>query len=63
MCTCKKCFRNIGDYLFCPYCGAAQSGSFLTLEQIYKEWSGLYYRKVGKKGREGYEKPGTLSMF
>lgn len=55
MCTCKKCFRNIGDYLFCPYCGAAQSGSFLTLEQIYKEWSGLYYRKVGKKGREGYE--------
>ena len=55
MCVCKKCQQEIGEYRFCPYCGASQSNTFLTLEQIYQEWSSLYYRKVGRKGREGYE--------
>ena len=53
--TCKKCFREIGEYPFCPYCGASQGSNLLTLEQIYSEWSTLYFRKVGRKSREGYE--------
>ena len=53
--TCKKCFREIGEYPFCPYCGASQNSNQLTLEQIYTEWSMLYFRKVGRKSREGYE--------
>lgn len=52
---CKKCFREIGEYPFCPYCGASQKSNLLTLEQIYTEWSMLYFRKVGRKSREGYE--------
>ena len=36
---CKKCFREIGEYPFCPYCGASQKSNLLTLEQIYTEWS------------------------
>lgn len=51
---CKKCFREIGEYPFCPYCGASQKSNLLTLEQIYTEWSMLYFRKVGRKSREGY---------
>lgn len=35
--TCKKCFREIGEYPFCPYCGASQGSNLLTLEQIYSE--------------------------
>ena len=57
--TCKKCFREIGEYPFCPYCGASQGSNLLTLEQIYSEWSTLYFRKVGRKSREGYENAWT----
>lgn len=28
---CKKCFREIGEYPFCPYCGASQKSNLLTL--------------------------------
>lgn len=52
---CKKCTRDIGNYLFCPHCGTNQSTSSLTLGQVYSDWSILYYRKIGKKTREGYE--------
>lgn len=52
---CKKCTRDIGTYLFCPYCGTNQSRSSMTLGQVYSDWSALYYRKIGKKTREGYE--------
>lgn len=52
---CKKCLREIKDYPFCPFCGASQNSNLLTLEQIYSEWSTLYFRKVGRKSREGYE--------
>ena len=31
---CKKCFREIGEYPFCPYCGASQKSNLLTLEKI-----------------------------
>ena len=52
---CKKCTRDVGTYLFCPHCGTNQSTSSLTLGQVYSDWSALYYRKIGKKTREGYE--------
>lgn len=52
---CKKCLREIKNYPFCPFCGASQNSNLLTLEQIYSEWSTLYFRKVGRKSREGYE--------
>lgn len=52
---CKKCLREIKNYPFCPFCGASQNSNLLTLEQIYSEWSTLYFRKVGRKAREGYE--------
>ena len=51
---CKKCTRDVGTYLFCPHCGTNQSTSSLTLGQVYSDWSALYYRKIGKKTREGY---------
>ena len=50
--TCKKCFREIGEYPFCPYCGASQGSNLLTLEQIYSEWSTLYLIKIGRRSRE-----------
>ena len=52
---CKKCLREIKNYPFCPFCGASQNSNLLTLEQIYSEWSTLYFRKVGRKSREGYQ--------
>lgn len=61
---CKKCSRDVGKFLFCPYCGTNQSSSSLTLGQIYLDWSELYYRKIGKKTREGYENAwNTLRML
>lgn len=55
MSQCVRCGKKIGNYLFCPYCGVYQQRNEITLGGIYKEWSSLHYRKIGKKTREGYD--------
>lgn len=64
MSSCKKCAREIGNYPFCPMCGAAQKGNQVTLCEIYSDWRAVYFRKIGRKGKEGYENAWkTLSVL
>ena len=64
MSSCKKCAREIGKYPFCPMCGAAQNVNQVTLCEIYSDWRAVYFRKIGRKGKEGYENAWkTLSVL
>ena len=45
-------------------CGAAQNVNQVTLCEIYSDWRAVYFRKIGRKGKEGYENAWkTLSVL
>lgn len=46
-----------------PLLRASQGSNLLTLEQIYSEWSTLYFRKVGRKSAKDMKTPGGRSTF
>lgn len=54
---CKKCGALVPDGKYCLICGWEQQKTTYepSLQDIYEQWKRRRFRKLSKKGREGYE--------
>lgn len=50
---CNCCGASVPDAPFCCQCGTPQRP--MTLGALHESWKKVHYRRIGKKGIEGYE--------
>lgn len=50
---CNCCGASVPDAPFCCQCGTPQKP--MTLGALHESWKKVHYRRIGKKGIEGYE--------
>lgn len=51
---CRHCRRNVPNAPFCNECGKSAAPE-MNLEELHQQWEMVHYRRLGRKGIEGYK--------